>query len=63
MATCLLLQAAAIYVPLLQRVLHTTSLTVADWGVVLGLSLAPVGIVEVIKLLARMHAAPARDRR
>jgi len=62
-ATCLLLQAAAIYVPLLQRVLHTTSLTVADWGVVLGLSLAPVGIVEVIKLLARMHAAPARDRR
>jgi Ca2+-transporting ATPase len=66
-AICLLLQAAAIYVPLLQRVLHTSALNVADWGVVLGLSLAPVGIVEAVKLVARVrsgpsiHASPAQD--
>ena len=59
-ATCLLLQAAAIYVPLLQKVLHTSSLTAADWGVVLGLALAPVGIVEAVKLLARVRSAHPR---
>ncbi len=57
-ATCLLLQVAAVYVPILQAVLHTTPLTVADWGVVLGLSLAPVGVVELVKLGQR-----ARSRR
>ncbi len=50
---CVLLQVAAVYVPLLQTVLRTTSLTVADWGVVLGLSLAPIAVVEAVKFAAR----------
>jgi Ca2+-transporting ATPase len=41
-AACLLLQLAAVYVPFLQTVLRTDSLTVADWGVVLACSLIPV---------------------
>lgn len=61
-ATCLLLQAAAIYLPFLRKILHTSSLSVADWGVVLGLSLAPVGIVEAVKLLARVRSAPSTVR-
>jgi hypothetical protein len=42
-ATCLLLQVAAVHTPVLQTVLHTTPLTAADWGVVLGLSVSPIG--------------------
>jgi len=59
-ATCLLLQSAAIYLPLLQTVLHTTALTVTDWAVIFGLSIAPVGVVELVKLVVRVRSAPAR---
>ncbi len=54
-AGSLLLQLAAVYVPFLQVVLHTTPLTAADWGVVLACSVAPVGVVELVKL-ATAHA-------
>jgi P-type Ca2+ transporter type 2C len=45
-----LLQLAAVYTPFLQGVLQTVPLTTADWGLVLVCSLAPVGIVELVKL-------------
>ena len=50
---CLLLQVAAVYVPLLQAVLHTVPLTGADWGVVAACSLAPVAVVELVKVVQR----------
>jgi P-type Ca2+ transporter type 2C len=56
-AASLLLQVAAVYVPFLQAVLHTTALTVADWGVVLACALAPVGVVELVKLGQRASGA------
>jgi Ca2+-transporting ATPase len=59
-AVCLLLQLAAVYAPLLQTVLHTTPLTLTDWGVVLGLSLAPIAVVELVKLSARRLARRGR---
>ncbi len=49
-AVCVLLQLAAVYGPFLHTVLYTTWLTAADWGVILGCSLAPVGVVELVKL-------------
>jgi Ca2+-transporting ATPase len=52
-AICVILQVAAVYSPFLQVVLHTTPLTGADWGLVLACSLAPVGVVEVVKLVTR----------
>jgi Ca2+-transporting ATPase len=50
---CLLLQAAAVYLPVLQRVLHTAGPTAADWGVIAACSLAPIPIVETAKLARR----------
>ena len=56
-AVCLLLQVAAVYAPFLQTVLHTTSLTGRDWAVALGLSVIPVGVVELVKAVRRARAA------
>ena len=53
-AVCILLQLAAVYVPPLRTVLHTVPLDVADWGVIAGLSLAPVVVVELVKLVTRL---------
>ena len=53
-ATCLVLQAAAVYLPLLQRVLHTVPPTVADWGMIAACSLMPVILVEVAKLIQQV---------
>ena len=52
-AICILLQVAAVYTPFLQSVLQTVPLTLADWGLVLGGSLVPVGVVELVKLARR----------
>jgi Ca2+-transporting ATPase len=52
-AICLLLQLAAVYLPLLQKILHTVPPTSAEWGVILICSLIPVIIVEVVKLIKR----------
>ena len=61
---CLLLQASAVCVPALRRILHTAMPTAADWGVILACSLAPLPIVELVKLASRRRssgkkAAPA----
>jgi hypothetical protein len=49
----LLLQAAAVYVPLLQRVLHTVAPTVPEWGAIAGRSLLPVIAIEFVKMICR----------
>ena len=53
-AICLILQLAAVYLPLLQKVLQTVPPTLADWGVITGCSLIPVAVVECVKLLQRL---------
>ncbi len=52
-AICLILQIAAVYLPLLQKVLHTVPPTISEWGVIAGCSLLPVAVVEIIKLMTR----------
>ncbi len=52
--TCLVLQAAAVCVPLLQKVLHTVPPNSSDWGVIVACSLAPVVVVEIVKLIQRI---------
>jgi len=52
-AVCLLLQLAAAYLPLLQKVLHTVPPTLAEWSVIVICSLAPIAVVEFIKLIIR----------
>ena len=54
---CLILQAAAVYVPLLQKVLHTVPPTVSDWGVIAACSLMPVAVVEFVKVIQRVAAS------
>ncbi len=51
---CLILQAAAVYVPLLQKVLHTVPPTLSDWGVIAACSLMPVVVVELVKVIQRV---------
>jgi P-type Ca2+ transporter type 2C len=50
---CVFLQLAAVYVPFLQTVLRTVPLNLPDWGMVLGFSLLPVVVVELVKLVRR----------
>ncbi len=52
-ATCLVLQAMAVYVPLLQRVLRTVQPSVSEWTVIAGCSLLPVVVVELVKVIQR----------
>ena len=52
---CILLQLAAVYVPLLRRVLHTVPLSGADWGLIAAGSLMPVVVVESVKLVRRLR--------
>lgn len=59
--TCLLLQAAAVYLPFLQRVLHTVAPTAWDWGVIATCSLVPVAVVELVKLIQRLTATRGPD--
>ena len=51
---CLALQAAAVYVPLLQTVLRTVPPSIAEWGVIAGCSLFPVVVVEIVKFAQRI---------
>jgi Ca2+-transporting ATPase len=51
---CLALQAAAVYVPILQRVLRTVPPTLPEWGVIAVCSLLPVVVVELVKLAQRI---------
>src|SRR5262249_432186 len=52
-STCLALQIAAVYVPLLRRVLHTVPPTASEWAVIAACSLAPVVVVELVKFVQR----------
>lgn len=49
MISMVLLQVAAVHVPLMQQWLHTTAMTWQDWGVVLSLALPVLVIGEVLK--------------
>lgn len=51
---CLALQLAAVYQPLLQRILHTNPPSLADWGLIAVCSLLPVAVVEMTKLIQRI---------
>ena len=51
---CLILQVAAVYLPLLQKVLHTVPPTVSDWGVITACSLLPIVVVELVKVIQRV---------
>jgi Ca2+-transporting ATPase len=62
MLACVLLQVAAVYVPFLQAVLRTAPLGATDWGVVAAGSLAPVAVVELVKLAQRPGALRSRRR-
>ncbi|MDP1570080.1 MAG: cation-transporting P-type ATPase [Vicinamibacterales bacterium] len=53
-ALCLILQAAAVYVPLLQQVLQTVPPAAPDWGVIAACALMPVAVVEVVKAMQRV---------
>jgi Ca2+-transporting ATPase len=61
--TCLVLQAAAVYVPLLQRVLHTVPPTVSEWTVIACCSMLPVVVVELVKVLQRVATQGRVSRR
>lgn len=54
---CVLLQLAAVYLPLLQTVLRTVPLNLRDWGLVLGFALLPILIVEMVKLFRRLRVS------
>jgi len=59
-AMCLMLQAAAVYVPLLQKVLNTAPPALVDWGVIAGCSLLPVAAVELVKVIQRFSFSSGR---
>jgi len=44
-----LLQVAVVYIPVLQRMFSTVGLSLGDWGIVLGLSLLKVLVIEITK--------------
>lgn len=52
--TCFGLQAVAVYVPLLQKVLHTVPPTASEWGVIAACSLSPLVVVEFVKGIQRL---------
>ncbi len=64
---CVALQIAAVEVPLLREVLRTVALSWADWGVVAAGSVAPVVVVELVKMMmgwrSRANPNPAGETR
>jgi Ca2+-transporting ATPase len=58
---CVALQLAAVYAPFLQAVLRTVALTAGDWALVLGLSLAPVAVTEIVKWVQRRTLSSAHE--
>ena len=60
---CVILQLAAVYWPVLQTVLRTVPLTAEELVVVAACSLAPVVVVEAVKLLRRLRVKPLSGRR
>jgi Ca2+-transporting ATPase len=60
-ALCVLLQVAAVYVPVLRAILHTVPLGAKDWGVVAGCALLPLVVVEIAKLMQCRFARGAKS--
>ena len=60
---CLVLQAAAVYLPLLQNVLHTVPPTTSEWGVIASCSLLPLAVVELVKVIQRIATRSWTSRR
>ena len=56
---CRILQAAAVYFPLLQHVLQTVPPRIPDWGVIAACSLLPVAVVELVKVMQRFRTKSA----
>lgn len=54
MATTLLLQIIAVYIPALNRLLHTTPLHWRDWGIVAGIALTTTLAIEALKFGVRI---------
>jgi len=52
--TVILSELAIIYLPIFQPVFKTMPLTLSDWGIVVGLGLMPLVIVELIKLANKL---------
>jgi Ca2+-transporting ATPase len=50
---CVVLQALAVYLPILQRILHTVAPTSMEWGVIAICSLIPIVLVELVKVVLR----------
>jgi len=61
-AASVLLQVATVTVPGVRQVFGVDELPTWDWGLVVALGLAPVTIVEVIKLLRANRLAQSADR-
>jgi Ca2+-transporting ATPase len=59
---CLGLQVAAVHVPPLQAALRTVPLTATDWGIVAASSLAPLGVVELVKFGQSVKVRAVADR-
>ena len=64
---CLVLQVAAVYVPLLQVALRTVPPSARDWALIAGAALTPVVVVELVKAVQRSrmdrkHQGPAALR-
>jgi len=55
--TGLLLQLAVISIPFLATAFHVQNLTLLDWSIVLVLSIIPLSVNEIIKLITRKKAA------
>ena len=50
-AMCLILQITAVYVPILQKVLHTVPPSTSAWGIIIACSLLPIAVVELVKFV------------
>ncbi|MGM0482504.1 MAG: cation-translocating P-type ATPase [Patescibacteria group bacterium] len=55
MAAAVLSQIAVVYVPFLQDVFRTASLSLSDWGIILSFGLIIILVEEVRKLIARIR--------
>ncbi|MEE9590417.1 MAG: HAD-IC family P-type ATPase [Hyphomicrobiaceae bacterium] len=56
------MQVAAVYVPFLQRALHTVSLSLADWGMIVAMALPIVLVTETIKWVRWHRSAPTAQQ-
>ena len=50
------LQLAAVYVPFMQDILHTTPLTFMDWVLVVSVAVSIIVVEEVRKIIVRYHS-------